>query len=280
MDPYDVLGLQPEASEGDIRRAYRRLAMEFHPDKTQGDPSKAEHFKCINEAYSVLSDTSRRRDLDLERQLRELGIGSPDTAPLFMRFAPGFGAFTFVVSTSRRVVVVPVRLCLKDLYLGAHKRVDTPHGTFNLDIPPSLPHLHRHELNTPDRLGLVLVLEFQHDLERDTASGPLLRVDGLDVHVRQRVSLDELLYGSHRTFGVGPRQVEVSWQGYINPATPIPVPGHGLPPNGCVWVHLEVEYPSHWHHSHRQASRPYGADSSDGTPLNATPPPPCVQSSS
>lgn len=61
MDHYTTLGLTPEASEADIRAAYRSLAQKYHPDKNRGDPSK---FLGVKEAYEVLSDAARRSAYD------------------------------------------------------------------------------------------------------------------------------------------------------------------------------------------------------------------------
>ena len=61
---YDVLGLSPEASEKDVRQAYRKLAREHHPDVNGGDKASEEKFKRINEAYGVLSDPEKRQKYD------------------------------------------------------------------------------------------------------------------------------------------------------------------------------------------------------------------------
>ena len=52
-DYYEVLGLEKGASEGDIKKAFRKMAMKYHPDKNPGDKEAEEKFKEINEAYSV-----------------------------------------------------------------------------------------------------------------------------------------------------------------------------------------------------------------------------------
>lgn len=69
-DFYAVLGLPPTADEKSIKAAYKRLAHQYHPDKTQGDPTKTERFRLINEAYSTLSDPSRRSQYDARRTPR------------------------------------------------------------------------------------------------------------------------------------------------------------------------------------------------------------------
>ena len=63
-DYYEVLGLQKGADEKEIKRAYKRLAMKYHPDRTKGDKESEEKFKEINEAYEVLADKEKRATYD------------------------------------------------------------------------------------------------------------------------------------------------------------------------------------------------------------------------
>ncbi|MCE9647179.1 MAG: DnaJ domain-containing protein [Chloroflexi bacterium] len=63
-DYYKILGVDRKAGADDIRKAYRKLAMQFHPDKNPGDKKSEEKFKEINEAYQVLSDEKKRARYD------------------------------------------------------------------------------------------------------------------------------------------------------------------------------------------------------------------------
>src|SRR5437773_7191831 len=64
QDFYVVLGVQHDASETDIKKAYRKLAMECHPDRNNGDKAAEEKFKLITEAYEVLRDPQKRAGYD------------------------------------------------------------------------------------------------------------------------------------------------------------------------------------------------------------------------
>ena len=64
MDLYEVLGVARNASPEDIKKSYRKLAMQYHPDRNAGNKQAEEKFKQINEAYSVLGDANKRQQYD------------------------------------------------------------------------------------------------------------------------------------------------------------------------------------------------------------------------
>ncbi|MCW4352554.1 molecular chaperone DnaJ [Hoyosella sp. YIM 151337] len=68
-DFYKDLGVPPEASQEDIKRAYRKLARELHPDANPGDAHAEDRFKAVSEAHSVLSDPAKRKEYDEARRL-------------------------------------------------------------------------------------------------------------------------------------------------------------------------------------------------------------------
>lgn len=84
-DYYEVLGLQKGASEEEIKKAFRKMAMKYHPDKNPGDKEAEEKFKEVNEAYSVLSDPDKKSKYDR--------FGHAGVDPNGMGGAGGFGGF-------------------------------------------------------------------------------------------------------------------------------------------------------------------------------------------
>ncbi|MCL6516344.1 molecular chaperone DnaJ [Alicyclobacillus sp.] len=88
-DYYEVLGVSRSASADEIKRAYRKLARQYHPDVNKEDPNAAEKFKEINEAYEVLSDPQKRAHYDQfghADPTAGMGGAGPD-------FGQGFGGF-------------------------------------------------------------------------------------------------------------------------------------------------------------------------------------------
>ncbi|WP_066522851.1 DnaJ C-terminal domain-containing protein [Curtobacterium ammoniigenes] len=84
-DFYAVLGVSKDASDADIKKTYRKLARQYHPDSNPGNTAAESRFKEISEAYSVLSDKEQRAEYD---QIRAMGSGARFTAG-----GPGQGGF-------------------------------------------------------------------------------------------------------------------------------------------------------------------------------------------
>ena len=80
---YRILGVKPNASHSEIKKAYRKLSIKFHPDKNDGDTFFEEHFKRIQEAYEVLIDPIQRKSYDTyegfnKNKSEEKGVGIPE----------------------------------------------------------------------------------------------------------------------------------------------------------------------------------------------------------
>ena len=90
---YEILGVDKKASADEIKSAYRKLAMKYHPDRNQGDEAAAEKFKEINEAHETLSDAQKRAAYDYELEHPGMsGFGGAGG------FEGGFGGFEDIFS--------------------------------------------------------------------------------------------------------------------------------------------------------------------------------------
>src|SRR5919204_1755702 len=74
-DYYAVLGVPKNADQAEIKKAYRKLAQQHHPDARRGDPDAEERFKEISAAYDVLGDPEKRKSYDRVREMGASGFG-------------------------------------------------------------------------------------------------------------------------------------------------------------------------------------------------------------
>jgi molecular chaperone DnaJ len=141
-DYYSVLGVSRDAAEADIKKAYRKLAMEYHPDRNNGDKQAEEVFKQITEAYDVLGDAEKRAAYDRygEAGLRGAGGGGggfthfdiSEALNIFMRDFGGLGGFDAIFGGGQRTqrdhrrgpdIKVSLRLTLDEVASGTTKSV-------------------------------------------------------------------------------------------------------------------------------------------------------------
>ncbi len=134
-DYYEVLGVERGADDAEIKRAYRRLAQQWHPDVNQ-DAAAQERFKEINEAYQVLSDPQRRQAYDMFGRAGVSGAGGAGAG------AAGFGGFSDIFDaffggsmagsarrgrpTTGSDLRYDLRITFKEAVLGTEKEIEFP----------------------------------------------------------------------------------------------------------------------------------------------------------
>lgn len=147
-DYYEVLGVGRDASETELKRAFRKLARELHPDVNAHDPEAEEKFKMAAEAYEVLSDPERRQAYDRfgHEGLRTGGFppGGPGFGSVEEIFQAVFGgAFGFEVRRGPmrgQDLMHAVEISAVQAMLGATIQVPSHEGQREIGLPPGVQH--------------------------------------------------------------------------------------------------------------------------------------------
>jgi molecular chaperone DnaJ len=138
-DFYEVLGVDRTASGEDVKRAYRQMAVQYHPDKNPGDSAAEERFKEVGEAYRVLSDDSLRarydqyghRGVDAQAGGGGAGHGTADFMDLFSQVFGDFGDLFGMGGAGGRArrgndLRYDVEITLEEAYLGKDLSIEIP----------------------------------------------------------------------------------------------------------------------------------------------------------
>ena len=147
---YETLGVSPQATADDIKKAYRKLAMQYHPDRNPGDPQAEARFKDINDAYSILSDADKRQQYDSPQStgfppgFHPFGAGGgldDIIRDIFGRSGAG-GGFQWNVHTTppkNRDMQYTLNITLEDAFQGKQMPVHIQFGSVNRQINVSIP---------------------------------------------------------------------------------------------------------------------------------------------
>ena len=128
-DYYEVLGVSKNASPEEIKRAFRQLARQFHPDVNQGNKEAEERFKEANEAFQVLSDLQKRAQYDeyghaAFRPEDVAGFRNFNFDEIFRQF--GFGNIFDMFGRQQSGVQMELELSLEEAYAGVTKTIEIP----------------------------------------------------------------------------------------------------------------------------------------------------------
>lgn len=192
-DYYAILGLTRQASDEEIKRAFRKLAMKHHPDRG-GDQAR---FQEINEAYNTLSDPERRRDYDnpgVRININNMSGAPFDFDEIFSMFGAQFrGAHP--AHNRKSVARVQIWLNLQDLTTGGRRLVSIGTRSGNYEVEIDLPAEIEDGTNVrypdlgPDNTDLVVTYRIRPD--------PKWQRNGSDIMTTMPISALELIVGAN-----------------------------------------------------------------------------------
>jgi len=233
-DYYKLLGVDKKASESEIKKAYRKLAMKYHPDRTKGDKSAEEMFKKISEAYAVLSDKEKRRQYDTFgasgfRQkysqedifrgfnfgdiFKEFGFGDGNFANVFMgggrgrRFSYGFSGDPFSAYSSAQKaqvkgsdLVYELPLTLQEVLSGTSKTIAIEQGgehkKINVNIPKGMVSGKKLRLSGKGQPGAFGGPPGDLYIQAKVLGDPIFAQVGHDLYVDREIKLTDALLGT------------------------------------------------------------------------------------
>ncbi len=273
-DYYQTLGVSKTASDNEIKKAYRKLAMQYHPDHSKGDKHAEEMFKKVSEAYAVLSDKEKRqqydtfgsndfhqrysqedifRNADLGDILREFGFGGKGGRFSFGAGSPFGGHQRRRVPVKGSDLVYELPLTLQEVASGASKTVIFQHQGRNENITVKIPP----GMITGKKLRLAGKGEQSGyggppgDLyiQSRVSTDPVFTAEEYDLHTTITVRLSESLLGTR--VGI-PILDGIEMNLKIPPGTRhktrMRLAGHGLPKmkgksTGDLYVTVSVDVP-------------------------------------
>jgi curved DNA-binding protein len=273
-DYYKVLGVPRNASADEIRKVYRKLAMQYHPDRNPGDRQAEERFKEINEAYQVLSDEQKRARYDqlgsAYSNWQQRG-GSPndfnwgqwsgssgtrvDMSDLNDLFGDGTFSDFFrsifggagAAQTARSAMgnEQPLRITLKEAFEGATRQITTEKRKVQMRIPAGVKDGSRVRVAGAGPQGgdLYLIVDIEADdrFERE----------GDDLHTTASVDVFTAILGGEAEVETMTGKVRLSIPAGTQPGQLFRIAGRGMPPlknshpKGDLYVRLKVQIPKY-----------------------------------
>lgn len=281
QDPYELLGVKRDASEREIRAAYRKLAKRYHPDLNPGKPEAAERFKAINQANDILSDKEKRAkydrgEIDAEgnetprarpfyRDYAEAGqhrrystgggyedIGADDLEDILSQAFGGAGPFA---GSGRRPggrefrmrgqdAQYSLTISFLDAANGTTRRITLPDGrTLDVRLPHGVRDGHVLRLKGQGHPGMGNGPPGDALVEVTIAPHPYFRREGDDIVVELPVTVQEAVVGATLEVPTIKGKVRVTVPPGSGTGTRLRLRGRGIGSNGHQYVELKVVHP-------------------------------------
>lgn len=265
-DYYKVLGVAKSASGEEIKKAYRKLAMKYHPDKNKGDKAAEEKFKQLSEAYAVLSDKEKRQQYDQfgangfkQRFSEEDIFRGFDFSDIFKEFGFGGGRFSSGSKGGRRFsfsqgspfgggfqgypdqapmkgedLVYELGLDLREVLSGAQKTITLQQGgrmeRVSVTIPKGMITGKKLRLAGKGNPGQFGGPSGDLFIKAKVLKDELYEAEGYDLLISRKVKLTEALLGTHVSIPtLAGRELTIKIPAGTTHKTKMRLPGQGLP---------------------------------------------------
>jgi DnaJ-class molecular chaperone len=270
-DPYAALGVSRSSSQDDIRRAYRKLAKELHPDVRPNDAAAADRFKRTTAAFNLLTDPKLkarfdRGEIDADgNEKPNFNFGSRSTragnggaaagsaesafdlgdifSDLFGSGSAGRGGFNRMRG---RDIRLPMEVDFIDAVNGAKRRVQLSDGrTLDVAIPAGVQDGQVLRLKSQGGAGVQGGPPGDALVELKVRSHPLFRREGDDIHLDFQISITEAIEGARVQVPTPSGPVTVAIPEGANTGTKLRLKGKGIGGHGDQFVRLLVMLPDH-----------------------------------
>jgi len=280
-DYYKILGVGKDASAQEIKSAYRKLAMKYHPDHAKNDRSAEETFKRVSEAYAVLGDAEKRRKYDAFGAegfkqrfsqedifrgfnfgdiLREFGFSGEFSMgrgggrrSTYGGMGPfGAGRAAHPQRSKGQDLVYEIPLTLEEVMEGTSKTVSLRQGgqeKVNVKIPRGMTSGKKLRLAGKGEAGAFGGAPGDLFIQAKVQKHPLFQVEGIDLYTERRIKLTEALLGTRVEVPTPEgKQVTLTVPPGTKHLTKMRLPGYGLPEmhgsaRGNLYVRILVDIP-------------------------------------
>lgn len=205
---YDILQIDKTNNSDDIKKAYKRLAMLYHPDRTNGDKNMEDKFKLIQEAYSILSDATLKHNYDMYGTIDNMDSleyddhDILDDMDILHYIFNTYTANTFSVNDPK---CYTVKIDMFEYINGCTKQIHQGKIIENICIPPKTLH------NTQIQMSNHDVVIVKHVLKKNTSID-----DNGHVRISIEISFVELMCGFIRELNVGGEKITITKDRFFN----------------------------------------------------------------
>ena len=255
-DPYKILGVLPDASEGELKQAFRRLARECHPDSDPGNPGAEDEFKELSAAYDLLSDSDRRERYDRgeisgDGSKRTQSAKKPAPKKQPTRPAGPKRGKTAGLKIKGADVEYTLKVSFMEAAAGATRHISMATGKrLKVNIPPGTEEGHVLRLIGQGMNGIGGGNNGDAYVEIFVEADPVFRRQDNDIHTDVQVTLSEAVLGSKVELPTIDGSVTVTVPKGSNTGTQFRLKDKGLKPGkkgggpkGDQIVHLQVILP-------------------------------------